>query len=258
MWFKRYFSDYLGLWLTEVGFAVGVLLTPAYIYGSQSVVSKAGELFGVKPAFTDLLVFSMVLSALLGVVAIISGDMVGTLYYEFKIAESTVLIFEATGLTHYIVVNAVVRSIVNTLLSSIYLLPVLGALKGASGLITYLVVVMILVPAGVTLGLLASIVGLSVIYFVDVRRPWSIAQLLPPVILASSGVYIPVRMIPLALRVVGYITPVPFVVEALQWITLLFNESRISQYLLFLTAIYTLYVTVSVLTINSVDRVVRK
>jgi len=258
VWFKRYFPDYLGMWAIQLGFSIGVVFMPAYISGGQAyVLSRLKTLYGVEFTAGGLIAFTLTLSSLIGVVALIVGDVFSTLYYEFRIAETNLTVMEASSLADFLFYNALGRSSLLCFFATLYLLALLPLMKGLEGLFLYLAVLALLLPASIALGLLSSILALATITLTPVRRPWAIANLIPPILLASVGLYIPVELVPFLLRLVAYITPLPFVVEALQALLLFVGQPIILGYLTTLLVVYTLYLTVPIVLLRRAERWVR-
>lgn len=208
-WFKRFLPDYIISWIFPFIFALSVIFLPASISGLNNVLERMSSLFGTSLNLNTALVLAISITGIINMVSIVVNDILQTFSAEFMYMEAGDIILEATDLKTYILVNAVTRPVLLTALSTLYLIPALTILKGFEGFILFLVVEAALIISAVLLGLYTSIFSIPVVFYFKVTRSWIVGNILAPLILAGSGVYIPLSIVPWILRYIAHTTIIP-------------------------------------------------
>ena len=208
-WFKRFLPDYIISWIFPFIFALSVIFLPASISGLNNVLERMSSLFGTSLNLNTALVLAISITGIINMVSIVVNDILQTFSAEFMYMEAGDIILEATDLKTYILVNAVTRPVLLTALSTLYLIPALTILKGFEGFILFLVVEAALIISAVLLGLYTSIFSIPVVFYFKVTRSWIVGNILAPLILAGSGVYMPLSIVPWILRYIAHTTIIP-------------------------------------------------
>jgi hypothetical protein len=116
-WLKRFIGDYVTIWLLPSIYGLGIVFLPTLMSDIDFVLQRFSNLFNHPIGLTDALVLSLSLSAILTVVAVTVGDVVQTLYAEFKVYGSFTIILETVSVSAYVlatfVSRALLRSFVN-------------------------------------------------------------------------------------------------------------------------------------------------
>lgn len=257
-WFKRFLPDYVVSWILPLAFSLGVVFLPATLSSPTAVIKNMSILFGVEMDLKTAYSIALILTGIINVVAMTVNDVMQTLFAEFRFMEVGSMILEATSLVKYIALNAILRPLLMTPLATVYMAPLLLYLNGIDGFTEFLIVEAILVLTSVVLGLYATIFAIPLTFHTSVSRPWTIANILAPAILAGTGIYIPVELVPLALRLIALTTPVPETCKVLYVIA----SKGFSQVLLTFGAVLafftTLYIAFSGLLSKSAEVRVRR
>ncbi len=221
VWFRRWFLDYVAAWIMPLVLGSAVLFLPMATGASlQSVLTRVSRVLGVGLDLRSAVIYSLTLSSLISMVSAVVGDVSQTLINELRIAGTADLVLECLDLPSYLVGVALVRSTFLSIASTLYLLPTYLAVEGLSGLGIYAAVLVTIVLSGIALGFYTLALTITIVRLVDVSRPWTLSNLLVPLLLAGSGMYVPVTLVPLALRLFAYTSPLPELCQALRSIVL--------------------------------------
>ena len=221
VWFRRWFLDYVAAWIMPLVLGSAVLFLPMATGASlQSVLTRVSRVLGVGLDLRSAVIYSLTLSSLISMVSAVVGDVSQTLINELRIAGTADLVLECLDLPSYLVGVALVRSTFLSIASTLYLLPTYLAVEGLSGLGIYAAVLVTIVLSGIALGFYTLALTITIVRLVDVSRPWTLSNLLVPLLLAGSGMYVPVTLVPLALRLFAYTSPLPELCKALRSIVL--------------------------------------
>lgn len=221
VWFRRWFLDYVAAWIMPLVLGSAVLFLPMATGASlQSVLTRVSRVLGVGLDLRSAVIYSLTLSSLISMVSAVVGDVSQTLINELRIAGTADLVLECLDLPSYLVGVALVRSTFLSIASTLYLLPTYLAVEGLSGLGIYAAVLVTIVLSGIALGFYTLALTITIVRLVDVSRSWTLSNLLVPLLLAGSGMYVPVTLVPLALRLFAYTSPLPELCQALRSIVL--------------------------------------
>lgn len=257
-WLKRFIGDYVTIWLLPSIYGVGIVFLPTLMGDIDFVLQRFSSLFNHVMTLTDALVFSLSLSAILTVVAVTVGDVVQTLYAEFKVYGSFTIILESTSIPVYVSATSVIRPLIMTFLSTLYLVPALSILLGSTGLSLYLQLLAALTLSSLVLGVLSGIIGVLIVFYTNVKRPWSVSNTIVPILLSGAGVYIPLQLVPLVLRAIASATPIPYTVELIQLVVLKGFPPEVYTPLTVISMLFTAYYLVAVSINKTVDTRVRR
>lgn len=216
VWFRRFIGEFALTWIFPLLFALAVIGLPAAVSGFDVVLAKFGSLMGFHVTLREAMLAVIASSSVLNVVAVVVGDVMHTLYFEFRTEETVNTVIMATTIRRYATATAIVRSLTMTSMSTPYLLVAFTFLRGLEGLTLYALIMVPLLLSAVCLGLLSVSIALVSYYYAGVRRPWAITGLLTPAILAGSGVFVPLELVPRYLRFLAQATPVPYTAEAVR------------------------------------------
>ncbi|MDK6029231.1 hypothetical protein QPL79_07625 [Ignisphaera sp. 4213-co] len=257
-WFRRFFADYVISWIFPLALSVGVIFLPASISGVNTVLSRMSNLFNYQMDLKTAYSLALALTGIVNVVAIVINDVIQTMFAEFRFMEVGWMILETTGLVKYTIANAIIRPAIMTPLATLFLAPLLLYLNGFSGLVTFALLELVFIATSIALGFYSTIVAIPLTFHTKISRPWTIANTLAPAILAGTGVYIPVNLVPAILRFFAYSTPVPRSCEIVYLISLRGFPSEITLFLVFITFLTSLYLAVSGILSKNADARVRK
>jgi ABC-2 type transport system permease protein len=245
VWFRRFLADYVVSWVFTAFISLSIILIPMSISDVGVVISRFSSLVGVELDLGTALLVSVLLSSIVPVVAVCVNDVAHTIFAEFKFIDVGPLILESTTLKYYLLANAFVRSSLMTLGITAYLLPVLTYVLSSYGILVFLIVELSLQISAMILGLYTTLVASLITFYTNVSRPWVIANLLPPLILSGSGIYIPTYVVPLILRVFAYVTPVPYVSKVLQVVATCLSLPEVLTFLTIATILLTSYLLIT-------------
>jgi ABC-2 type transport system permease protein len=240
-WLKRFIGDYVTIWLLPSVYGLGIVFLPTLMSDIDFVLQRFSTLFNHPMGLTDALVLSLSLSAILTVVAVTVGDVVQTLYAEFKVYGSFTIILETVSVSAYVLATSFMRPLIMTVLSTLYLIPALSILLGPAGLYLYFQLLTALTLSSLVLGVLSGITGILIVFYTNVKRPWSVSSTIVPIMLSGAGVYIPIHLVPLILKTISSITPVPYTVELIQLIVLKGFSLEVSTPLVIIAMLFTAY-----------------
>ncbi|MEM0378840.1 MAG: hypothetical protein QXP68_04340 [Thermosphaera sp.] len=245
-WFRRFIGDYVTIWLLPTLYGVGVIFLPSIMGGLDFVLERMSHVFNRELTLTDALAFSLSLSGIITIVAVNVGDILQTLYAEFKLYGSSLMILESTSIPSYVIITSLVRPVIMTLMSTLYLVPTLILILRGNGILLYLYLLTPLLACSVILGLLSGILGSAIVFYTNVRRPWSVSNIVVPALLAGSGIYIPLKLVPFLLRFFALFTPVPYTVELIQSLLLQGLSHDFLGLLGVITGLFTIYYVLSI------------
>jgi len=245
VWFRRFLADYAIAWIMPLLFALGMIFLPASVSGLSNVVSRLSAFVGKHLTLEQAIVFSVCLSSVVTVVAVVVGDMSQTIISEVKILGALDTILMSTSVTTYFAAVAVVRPLILTLASTLYLLPPLAMVEGLHGLVIYVQCLAALLISGIALGLYTTALSLPIAFFTGVSRPWILANLLVPAILAGTGIYIPITMVPTVLRLLALTSPSIEMCRTLQIVAVYSSLSRAVDALGAIAALLAIYVAIA-------------
>ncbi len=207
--FKRLFSEYFVVWFIPLLFSLAVVFLPTTIFERSAVVSRISYILGVEMSFSEILLYSFAVSAIMSLTITIVNDVIQSLYHEKSTTGVLQLILETTSLRTYIASLSVVKPVLVTILSTLYLAVVLPLVGGFKGLILYAVLLPSLIISGIALGLYSMAIGIVLTFYTRISRPWTIPNTLTPALLAGSGLYIPIHLVPIVIRYIAYTAPIP-------------------------------------------------
>lgn len=241
IFFKRFFSEYVVSWVIPLLFALAIVFLPTTIASKGAVIRKFSTVLGSGYSFQDILIYSLCMSAVMSIVISIVSDLVETLYHEYRTLGIMNVILETTSLTTYVAASAIVRSLMMGLLSTLYLVAVLPLVAGLKGLITYLILLPAILASSLALGLYSMVLALPLTFYLRIDRPWTVTHILAPALLAGAGLYIPIKLVPLVLKVIAYTSPVPQMCEAIKVIALKGFSQSLLPIMVVITALATAY-----------------
>jgi len=245
VWFRRFLADYAIAWIMPLLFALGMIFLPASVSGVSNVVSRLSSFVGHHLSLEQAIVFSVCLSSVVTVVAVVVGDMSQTIISEVKMLGALDMVLMSTSVTTYFAAVAVVRPVILTLASTLYLLPPLAMIDGVDGLAIYVQCLAALLVSGIALGIYTTAISLPIAFFTRVSRPWILANLLVPAILAGTGIYIPVSMVPAILRLIASSSPSIEMCRTLQIIAIYSSLGRALHELGLIAALLAIYVAIA-------------
>lgn len=258
VWFKRFASDYIVSWILPLAFSLGVVFLPATISDINTVVGRMSSMFDYQMDLKTAYILALSVTGIVNIVAITVNDVIQTIFSEFRFMEVGWMILETTSITRYGIANAIVRPAIMTPLTTLYLAPILAYLDGLNGLTTFAILEVAFEVTAIALGFYATVIALVLTFYTRISRPWTIANVLAPAILAGAGVYIPVSLVPAVLRLFAYTTPVPESCEIVYLIALRGVPGELIWFMAIASFAMTLYVAVSGLLSKSVDIRVRR
>lgn len=245
IWFKRFLADYIVSWVLPSAISFMIIYLPITISDVSVVVDKFSNVVGVRLDITSVIIVSLVMSSVIPVVSVVINDVIQTLFSEFKFLEVSSTILEVTTIRGYLLANALVRPTLMTFFVTMYLIPTLTAVLGVHGLVVYVYIELALQLTSIVLGLYAALFAVLITFYTNISRPWSIANSIPPAILAGSGIYVQSYSIPFILKLFAQTTPVPQVVELIQVIALGMSVPNVVHFLAVVAALLSLYLTLT-------------
>ena len=258
VWFRRFLADYVVSWVFASFISLSIILIPMSISDVNIVVLRFSSVVGMELDLSTALLVSILLSSIVPVVAVCVNDVAHVIFAEFKFIDVGPLILGSTTLKYYLLANAFVRSSLMTLGITIYLLPVLIYALSFYGLLVFLIVELSLQISAIILGLYITLVASLITFYTNISRPWVVANILPPLILSGSGIYIPTYVVPLILRVFAYITPIPYVSRVLQTVAICLSLPEILTFLTVAVILLTSYLVVTTVFSSKLEFRVRR
>ncbi len=207
--FKRLFSEYLMIWFIPLLFSLAVVFLPTTMFKGEEVIKRVSYVLGTELDFNHVIMYSLAISSIMSLTLVIIDDAVNTLYHEKNTTGVLQMILETTSLKTYLIALALVKPPLLTLLSTMYLAIALPLAGGFEGLTLYLTLLPSLLISSIALGMYALIISILVSFRIRISRPWTISNTLIPALLAGSGLYIPLKLVPLFLRIIAYTAPIP-------------------------------------------------
>ncbi len=245
IWFKRFLADYIVSWVLPSAISFMIIYLPVTISDVNVVIDKFSSIVGVRLDITSVIIVTLIMSSLIPVVSVVINDIIQTLFSEFKFLEVSSTILETTTIRRYLLANALVRPILMTFFVTMYLIPALTAVLGLHGLVVYIYIELALQLTSMVLGLYAALFAMLITFYTNISRPWSIANSIPPAILAGSGIYLQAYSIPPILRLFAQTTPVPQAVELIQVIALGMSAPNITHFLAVTAVLLSTYLTLT-------------
>jgi len=242
--FKRWFSEYFVLWTIPMVFSLGVVLLPSTISSIDAVINRFNDIMGVSVDITSLILYAFTVSAIMSLTLVVVDETVNTLYQERHLVGVLQTVLESTNLRTYLLCQALVKPLILALTSTMYLAILLPLIAGTEGLITYAYVLPTFVVSGIALGLYALVIAIPITFYIQMKRPWIIANLLVPSLLAGSGLYIPMRLAPEILRLIAQTTVLPYECELLRIMLLQGLGPNVIRFLAIITALLAFYTSV--------------
>lgn len=256
--FRRWFSEYVVLWTLPLMFSIGAFFLPATLFDVEAVVNRFSDIVGVQLDLGDIILYAITISAMMSMTILIVDETINTLYQERKLVGSLQVVLEATNLRTYLLCQALIRPMVLVIASTMYLPVALFLTAKVKGLIVFAYVFPSLIVSGIALGLYGLLIAIPVAFYVDIDRPWIIASLLMPALLAGSGIHIPIRLVPLAIKLIAYTSPLPYECEILRVMLLRGLNSDILWLITLISIALAVYMSVNVWFTMKTDRYSRK
>ncbi len=258
---KKNVGEYVVLQFLSLFFAMaimGVAYSTSYVASRNLFLEKFSQIFGIssKVSFTTVLLSLIVLSGLVSVVADVVGTVSQIVIYESNLAEVIYIITQCTSLSKYYAAYALVAGTVSILVSTVYVPICLACLSGLKGILTYLYVLPIYIICGISLAYYTLCLSIPMAYIMRTRRHWVMSQTLVPALIAGSGIFIPVNLVPIFLRIIAYTSPLPEICTVLQKI-LLKNSIMVPMIILF-TILMSIYVFISLTLAYKAESIVRR
>ena len=255
--FKRWISEYLVLWMIPMIFSLAVVFLPATLFESSAVVQRVSSVLGAKLSLRDVLLYAITQSALISLTAVIMEETINTLYQEKNFVGVLATVLESVSLRTYLACQALVKPVVLSITSTLYLAVVLPLIGGLDGLVLYIYILPALIVTGIALGFYGLIIAIPLTFYTKISRPWTITNTLIPALLAGSGLYIPLKFVPIVLRALAYTAPLPHTCEVLRVIALKGFSSQLATPMFLITILLAIYVSIDTWLTNLSDRYVR-
>ncbi len=258
VWIKRYISEYIVVWIMPSFFALSMIFLPSVIGNLAETINRFSIIVGIPLDLRRALIVSFSISGIMAVTGVVINDVINTLFSEIKIMDVTPVILESVSMKNYLIATSIVRPIIMSFASTLYIAIALTAIDGVNGLLTYLFLEIAIIISSITLGLYSMIFAIILVFFSNIRRPWTVSNSLAPAILAGSGLYIPISMVPNILRIFSYTTPLPeinIIVKALATIGI---SSRLLTSFIIITILFVLYISLIRVMSHHVDIGVRR
>ncbi|MEM1525978.1 MAG: hypothetical protein QW775_01820 [Ignisphaera sp.] len=256
--FRRWFSEYVVLWTLPLVFSIGAFFLPATLFEVEAVVSRFSNIIGVELDLVDIILYAVTISAIMSMTLLIVDETINTLYQERKLVGSLQMVLEATNLRTYLLCQALIRPVILVIASTMYLPIALFLIAKVKGLIVFAYVFPLLLISGVALGLYSLLIAIPITFYVEIDRPWIIASLLMPALLAGSGIHIPIRLIPLGIKLIAYTSPLPYECEILRIMLLRGLNPDILLPTTVITIALAVYMSINVWFTMKTDRYSRK
>lgn len=256
--FRRWFSEYVVLWTLPLVFSIGAFFLPATLFEIEAVVNRFSNIVGVQLSLSDMVLYAITISAIMSMTILIVDETINTLYQERKLVGSLQVVLEATNLRTYLICQALIRPIVLVIASTMYLPIVLFLVSKIKGLTIFVYVFPSLMVSGIALSLYGLLIAIPITFYIEVDRPWIIASLLMPALLAGSGIHIPIRLIPLAIRLIAYTSPLPYECEILRIMLLRGLNSEIILLITIIVIALAVYTSINTWFTMKTDRYSRR
>jgi len=258
VWIRRYISDYIVIWIMPSFFALSMIFLPSIIGNMSETLNRFSMIVGIPLDLRKALVVSFSISGIMAVTGVVINDVIGTLFSEIKIMDVTPIILESVSMKNYLIATSIVRPIIMSFASTLYIAIALTLIDGINGFLTYLFLEIAIIISSIVLGLYSMIFAIILVFFSNIRRPWTIANSLAPAVLAGSGLYIPISMVPLILRIFAYTTPLPEVNSIIKMLATIGISNRLFISFIVITILFALYISLIRIMSYRVDIGVRK
>lgn len=239
---KKRFPEIITLWIFSILFGLFVIYGPSVLLNTsvEHVVDRLSMLFGKKLSLEDALTLMFTLSAVISMTTMTMSDFAQQIVDDkFSGAIDHVLL--STTLVRYYISYAIALSIVTTPVATIYLVPLLYLVKGLGGVLIYAYLLPVFLLSCILLSLYASSIIVPLAYLTKIQRLWILPSIIVPMLLAGSGVFIPLTIVPLFLKLLAYTSPLPETCTILQDM-LLRAAGKLALPLTLLTMLMVLYV----------------
>ncbi|NPA70621.1 MAG: hypothetical protein GXO26_07405 [Crenarchaeota archaeon] len=255
---KRMIPEYISLSFLSTLFAMSIIGIALSVSGFNGLVSKFSQIFNIsgKITFTDIVAAVIAFSGILSLTTDCVGSVSQVIIYEANMIEVLHIIAQSTYLYLYYMAFGLVYGAVSGIVSTLYILILLLMTLGIYGAYIYLILIPIYVITGIALSYYTITITLPLTYIVKMRRYWTISQVLVPILIAGAGVFIPVNLVPLFMRVIAYTSPLPEVCMILQQMFLKISQSP--TMLLMLMLIFMIYVGLATYISYKTERLVRR
>ncbi len=242
---KRRFPEVVTMWTFSILFSLSVIYGPSMFLNTEVeyVLKRLSILFGKTLSFNEALLLMLTLSAAISLTSIVMSELSQQVIND-KLTGAIEHVLLGTSLTRYYLTYSIVSSIVIAPVSTAYLVPLMILIEGVNGLVTYMYLLPMFLISCIALMLYASIIMVPVSYLTKFQKLWIIPSLLVPMLLAGSGVFIPLAVVPIFLRILAYTSPLPETCEILQEV-LLNVPSKAALPIVLLAIMFTLYLVVS-------------
>ncbi|NPA23097.1 MAG: hypothetical protein GXO23_02200 [Crenarchaeota archaeon] len=255
---KRMMPEYMSLAFQSTLFALSIIGIAMSVSGVSGLVAKFSQIFNIsgKVSLTDIIAAALAFSGLLSLTADCVGSVSQVIIYEANVIDILHLIAQSTYLYLYYMTYALIYGLLSGIVSTLYVLVLLVVGLGAYGAYVYLMLLPAYIVTGIALSYYTLVVTLPLTYIVKMRRYWAISQVLVPVLIAGSGIFIPVSLVPLFLRVISYTSPLPEVCTILQ--EMFFKAIQSPIIFLMFTAVFVIYIALSTYISYKTEKLVRR
>ncbi len=254
---KRMIPEYISLSFLSTLFAMSIIGIALSVSGFNGLISKFSQIFNIsgKISFTDIIAAIIAFSGLLSLTTDCVGSISQVIIYEANVVEVLHLIAQSTYLYLYYMAFGLVYGLFSGIVSTLYILILLLMTIGIYGAYVYLILLPIYVITGIALSYYTILITLPLTYIVKMRRYWTISQVLVPILIAGAGVFIPVNLVPLFIRVISYTSPLPEVCMILQQMFLKISQSP--TMFMILVLIFMIYVGLATYISYKTEKLVR-
>ncbi len=255
---RRMMPEYMFLSFQSILFALSIIGIAMSVSGISGLVSKFSQIFNIsgKISLTDIIAAVIAFSGVLSLTADCVGSISQVIIYEANVVDILHLIAQSTYLYLYYMIYALIYGLLSGLVSTLYVLILLVMTLGVYGAYIYLMLIPVYIVTGIALSYYTLIVTLPLTYIVKMRRYWTISQVLVPVLIAGSGVFIPVSLVPLFLRVISYTSPLPEICTILQ--EMLLKAIQTPTIFVIFVAIFVAYIALSAYVSYKTEKLVRR
>ncbi|NPB00670.1 MAG: hypothetical protein GXO10_04785 [Crenarchaeota archaeon] len=255
---KNMIPEYISLSFLSTFFALSIIGIALSVSGYNGLISKFSQIFNIsgKISFTDIIAAVIAFSGILSLTTDCVGSVSQVIIYEANVVDVLHIIAQSTYLYFYYMAFGLIYGIISGIISTLYVLILLLMTLGVYGAYVYLILIPIYVITGISLSYYTIVITLPLTYIVKMRRYWTISQVLVPILIAGAGVFIPVNLVPLFMRVISYTSPLPEVCMVLQDIFLKVSHSPIMFIMLML--IFMIYVGISTYISYKTEKIIRR
>ncbi len=245
--FRRNFSEFLAIWLIPIVFSLSIIFLPMSVFSSEAVIHRIEYILETpkRLSLKDVLVYIFTLSAIISLVVAVINDIVQSIHQERHGLEVLQTVLESSSLKSYIIVSSIIKSILVGFLSTIYLAITLCIVMGFNGVLLYIVLALPLMVSAIALGLYSTIIAIPITFYIRVDRPWTIANTLVPALLVGSGLYIPLYLVPLIIKLLAYSSPIPELCELMRLLVFTYLSPKVYLFMVLISMLLLLYLLVT-------------